>query len=96
MGKLYGLLVQAPKQEALVDAHCFGDCGKISMGGGIMTQAGMMMMCCHENCPHVGIEMDDPIGESAMTGEPIYLRALDTGDIKPGLFDDLPADSQFC
>lgn len=76
MAKLYGLLVQAPKQEPLVTAHCFGDCGKISMGGGIATEAGMMMMCCHDDCPHVGIEMDESIGNSAMTGEPIYLRAL--------------------
>lgn len=80
MTKLYGLLVQAPNQEAPVNAHCFGDCGKISMAGGIMTWAGMMMMCCHEDCPHVGIEMDEPIGESAMTGEPIYLRALKVED----------------
>lgn len=82
MGKLYGLLVQAPNQEKPVNDHCFGDCGKISMGGGIMTQAGMMMMCCHDDCPHVGIEMDEPIGTSAMTGEEIYLRALKTPNAK--------------
>ncbi len=77
MGKLYGLLVQAPLQEKPVQDHCFGDCGRISMGGAIMTGAGAMMMCCHDECPHLGEQTDEPIGTSAMTGEPIYLRALE-------------------
>lgn len=76
MGKLYGLLVKAPLQEQPVTDHCFGDCGRISMGGAIMTGAGPMMMCCHDDCPHLGEQTDEPIGNSAMTGEPIYLRAL--------------------
>ncbi len=77
MGKLYGLLVQAPLQEKPVQDHCFGDCGRISMGGAIMTGAGARMMCCHDECPHLGEQTDAPIGTSAMTGEPIYLRALE-------------------
>ena len=76
MAKLYGLFVQAPNQVAAVDAHCFGDCGRISMGGAIVTAAGPLMMCCHDDCAHAGFQMDDPIGNSAMTGEPVFLRAL--------------------
>ena len=77
MAKLYGLLVQAPTQEKPVQDHCFGDCGRISMGGAIMTGAGPMMMCCHDDCQFLGEEqIDEAIGTSAMTGETIYLRAL--------------------
>lgn len=76
MTKLYGLLVEAPLQEAAVMKHCFGDCGRISMFGAIMTPAGAMMMCCHDGCPHLGEQTDEPIGTSQMTGEPSYLRAL--------------------
>lgn len=33
--KIWGIAVLAPAQKPAVDAHCFGDCGKISMAGAI-------------------------------------------------------------
>lgn len=76
MTKLYGLLVTAPRQAAPVREHCFGDCGKISIGGGFDTGAGPMMICTVEECPYMAEQTDEPIGRSGLTGEPIYLRAL--------------------
>lgn len=34
-GKLYAVFPMAPKQQMAVGAHCFGDCGRISMGGAL-------------------------------------------------------------
>ena len=73
---LYGLLVTYSEQEPLITKHCFGDCGKISMGGAIITDFGALMICCQKECPYEKGTTDDPIGVSEMTGEPVYLRAL--------------------
>lgn len=73
--KLYGLVHVA--QEDLITKHCFGDCGKISIGGCVMTdEVGPLWICCEETCPHLKKQMDEPFGTSEMTGESIYLRSI--------------------
>jgi hypothetical protein len=78
MSNLYGLVALA--QEELITKHCFGDCGKISIGGAVMTnEAGPLWICCEEVCPHLKKQSDEPIGMSQMTGEPIFLRSIQEG-----------------
>ncbi len=73
--KLYGLLLA--HQEDLITKHCFGDCGQVSIGGALMTeQFGPLLMCAQEACPYLKGQMDESIGNSQMTGEPIYIRAF--------------------
>ncbi len=77
--KVFGLITMDKKQQALIQAHCFGDCGKVSMAGAIMDdQLGGLMVCCEVVCPWLGKEMDDPYGTTMSFGKPheIYLRAL--------------------
>jgi hypothetical protein len=73
---LYGLLITHPEQEPLINKHCFGDCGKISMGGGIITDFGALFVCTHKDCPYEKGVTDEPMGWSEMTGEPVFVRAL--------------------
>lgn len=57
--KVWGIAALAPKQKAAVDAHCFGDCGQISMGGVIDDLVtGGLMVCCQPTCPHLAEEME--------------------------------------
>lgn len=77
MAKLYGLLTGSKQQMALIEAHCFGDCGKIAIGM-MKSPVGLLLICTHEPCPYLKKQLDEPCGESAATGEPIYLRALET------------------
>lgn len=75
MANLYGLILAA--QEDLITKHCFGDCGKISMGGALMTEdLGPLLVCCEEACPYLKAQLDESIGTSQMTGEPIFIRAI--------------------
>jgi hypothetical protein len=75
MTKLYALVLAV--QEDLITAHCFGDCGKISIGGALIDpDIGALMVCCEEVCPHLKKQMDEPFGTSNMTGEDIYLRSI--------------------
>lgn len=53
MESVWGVAFMAPKQKDAVQAHCFGDCGKISMAGVIMDdQVGGLFICCQETCPY--------------------------------------------
>ena len=81
MAKLYGLLTGSKQQMALIEAHCFGDCGKIAIGM-MESPVGLLLICTHEPCPYLKKQLDEPCGESAATGEPIYLRALETPNVE--------------
>jgi hypothetical protein len=74
--RIYGLVAMA--QEALITAHCFGDCGQISIGGALIDdQIGPLWLCDVQACPHLKKQMDEPFGTSDLTdGEPIYLRSI--------------------
>lgn len=77
--KVFGLLAVNPEQGPLVTKHCFGDCGKISIGGAIDDPVtGGLMVCCETVCPWLKKEMTEPYGTTMSFGEPheIYLRAL--------------------
>jgi hypothetical protein len=77
--KVYGLLIMHNEQRPLIDKHCFGDCGKISMAGGIADdQVGALMVCCEEVCPWLKKQMDEPYGTTMSFGKPheVYLRTI--------------------
>lgn len=76
--KVWGIAVMHPKQEAASKAHCFGDCGKISMAGAINDpMTGGLFVCCEATCPHVEKEFDG-YGETMSFGKPhtVTLRIL--------------------
>lgn len=82
--KVYGLLILVPSQKPLIEKHCFGDCGKISMAGGITDDTvGALMVCCEEVCPWLAKQMDEPYGTTMSFGKPheVYLRTITD---KPG------------
>lgn len=77
--KVFGLLVMQPSQKPLIDKHCFGDCGKISMTGAISDPlTGGLMVCCEMKCPWMRAETDEPFGTTMSFGEPhdVYLRSI--------------------
>lgn len=82
--KVFGLLMLHPDQKELIQKHCFGDCGKISLAGCIEdAQTGGLGVCCETQCPWLKGEMDEPYGETMSFGKRhhIYLRAItDTPD----------------
>ena len=52
MKQVWGLAFMAPTQKDAIQAHCFGDCGKISMAGVVMDdQVGGLFICCQASCP---------------------------------------------
>lgn len=56
--KVWGVAAMAPKQRAAFEAHCTGDCGKISMGGVINDEmTGGLFVCCEPVCPYMAKEM---------------------------------------
>ena len=77
MADIYCIPMMADNQKEPLEKHCFGDCGKISIGGMIDTGelAGPCWVCCEKDCPYekgvVG-----PVGESEMTGDTIFIRAI--------------------
>lgn len=76
---VWGVAVTAPKQEAAAKKHCFGDCGKISMGGLIMDElTGGLFVCCQLTCPHEGKVIEN-YGETMSFGRPhtVHLRLLE-------------------
>lgn len=77
--KVFGLFFADAGQKALIDKHCMGDCGKVSMAGAIDHPAtGPLMVCCEAKCPWLKAEMDEPFGRTMSFGRPhdVYLRAL--------------------
>lgn len=77
--KVYGLMVLEKSQKPLIEKHCFGDCGKISMGGVIEDElVGGLMVCCEEVCPWLRKQTDQPYGTTMSFGRPheVYLRTL--------------------
>ncbi len=76
--KVWGIAALAPKQKPAVDAHCFGDCKKISMGGVIDDPVtGGLLVCCEPACPYMAEEMAD-YGTTMSFGRPhvVILRLL--------------------
>ena len=77
--KVYGLLAFSDAQKPLIDKHCFGDCGKVSMAGVIADDlSGGLWVCCETDCPWLHKQMDEPYGNTMSFGRPhdIYLRVL--------------------
>jgi len=77
--KVFGLLAMNPQQGPLVQKHCFGDCGKISIGGAIDDAAtGGLFVCCEAVCPWLKGQMEKPYGQTMSYGKlhEIYLRSL--------------------
>jgi len=51
--EVWGIAVMAPKQRPAAEKHCFGDCGKLSLGGVINDlRTGGLFVCCEPTCPH--------------------------------------------
>lgn len=84
--KVWGLIALEKTQEPLIQKHCFGDCGKLSMAGAINDERlGPLWVCCEEQCPWLAKETDEPYGNTMSFGRPhqVYLRALtDTPALK--------------
>ncbi len=78
--KVFGLMFFHKLQKPLIDKHCFGDCGKVSMGGFITDdQLGGLCVCCETVCPYLEKEMtDEPYGTTMSFGRPhrVFLRML--------------------
>lgn len=76
--KVWGVAVTAPAQKAAAEAHCFGDCGKISMAGAIADElTGGLFVCSEPTCPYMAREFPD-YGTTMSFGRPhaITLRLL--------------------
>ena len=61
---LYGLCIGIPEQKKIVDAACFGWCGKVLIGGTSDPVFGPMFLCREKACPCLDKEMDKPLGEA--------------------------------
>ena len=78
--KICGIAVLAPAQKPAVDAHCFGDCGKISMAGAINDDlTGGLYVCCEPTCPYTAEEIPN-YGTTMSFGQKhdVTLRLLKT------------------
>jgi len=73
--KLFGVLALHPSQKPLIDAHCFGDCGRIIVGAIDVGDLGFVYPCRTDPCPYVERQTEEPIGTTG-DGEPLYLRKL--------------------
>lgn len=77
--KVFGLIAMHKEQKPLIEKHCFGDCGKVSMAGAINDElTGPLWVCCEEKCPWLLKQMDEPYGTTMSFGQPheVYLRTL--------------------
>jgi hypothetical protein len=78
--KVYGLIAMEKTQKPLIEKHCFGDCGKVSMAGAINDDlVGPLWVCCEEKCPWLLKQMEgEPYGTTMSFGRPheVYLRTL--------------------
>ncbi|TJY57432.1 hypothetical protein E4T66_18670 [Sinimarinibacterium sp. CAU 1509] len=76
--EIWGVAVMAPKQKNAADKHCFGDCGKISMGGVIADDmTGGLFVCCERVCPYE-VETIQNYGSTMSFDRPhtVHLRLL--------------------
>ena len=71
---LYGICWAFPKQRALADKHCFGDCGKAIVGSIHDPEIGEILPCRTDDCPYLDSNMPVSFGE--VNGEPLFLRKL--------------------
>lgn len=77
--KVFGLVAMSAKQKPAIEAHCYGDCGKVSMGGIVVDQLlGALSVCCEQTCPHAEKESPEPYGMTMSFGRPheVWLRIL--------------------
>jgi hypothetical protein len=77
--KVWGIAALAASQKAAFEAHCTGDCGKISMGGVIDDDyTGGLFVCTQDTCPHMEKESPEPYGTTMSFGRPheVWLRIL--------------------
>lgn len=77
--KVFGLLAFHKAQKPLIDKHCFGDCGKVSVAGVIEdAELGGLWVCCETVCPWLDKQMDEPYGTTMSFGRPheVYLRMI--------------------
>lgn len=70
---LYGTCFSVKSQRPLIEAHCFGDCGKAIIGAIVDNQIGEIVPCRSETCPHLADELLFP---GTVQGEEITLRKL--------------------
>lgn len=81
--KVYGLMFMQPSQKGPIKAHCYGDCGKISMSGMICDDhLGGIAICFEEACPYLDKQMEEPLGTTTFyhwrgdTVYDVYLRTV--------------------
>jgi len=75
---IYALAVMIPEQEQIITKHCFGDCGKIIIGG-VEIEGVAFAVCRTSDCPYLDRQMDEPMGD--VDGSPVYVRKLK--EVKP-------------
>ncbi len=70
---IYAVPIQIKSQDEASKVHCFGDCGKILLGGLDLGEFGYSFICRKDICQH---EMGKvgPIGD--LDGEEIMLRKI--------------------
>lgn len=77
--KIFGLLAFHKDQKPLIEKHCFGDCGKVSMAGAITDpHVGALWVCCETVCPWLDKQMDEPYGNTMSFGREhqVFLRTI--------------------
>jgi hypothetical protein len=85
--EVWGVAVMATKQQAAAKAHCFGDCGKISMAGAINDERmGGLFVCLESSCAYEAMTIRD-YGSTMSFGKPhtVHLRMLkpETENVTP-------------
>lgn len=76
--EIWGVAALAKTQTAAFEAHCTGDCGKLSMGGVINDlRTGGLFVCSEPTCPHEEKTFRQ-YGETMSFGRPhiVHLRIL--------------------
>lgn len=78
MATVYAIPALIESQKKPVQEHCFGDCGKVSVGGAIeMPEVGPCWVCPSSDCPYE-VGHTDPVGTSQLTGDEVCIRGLRT------------------
>jgi hypothetical protein len=68
---IYGLSPFIQKKQ--IDAHCFGDCGKIQCAAVDCGDIGSFFICLHDDCPYED-KCTPVIGD--IRGDPFKIRKL--------------------